>query len=256
MVDSRDIATRLRKPSSVAAADYRRMCIAVFAARLVGEATYAAQAVRGLLNRLSGGDDRAEIALLAEASSDIAGPISTSDSRTVSSFYETMLAAQSELGSSWGILRGEEPLPASRTEWEDVGQFLDAELPRPQIPEAAERDALLTLLCDGRPINARPSVLPSDFERQLEAVNDADGLYNLLEVADERACSLSTILGVGWRYKIVRTYTLCSELMSGEGSWKSALDTLAAHVLERCGLLQQSIEASYVQQVFSRWRDI
>ena len=37
--------------------------------------------------------------------------------------------------------------------------------------------------------------------------------------------------------------------------WREVLDALGSHVQQRCGLLQQSIEAAYVQQVFTRWKD-
>jgi hypothetical protein len=111
------------------------------------------------------------------------------------------------------------------------------------------------LLSDGRPINAHPPRLPDDFEHQLAQSHDAERFYATLRHADESPCSLATILAVGWRYKILKTYPLCNELMSGESTWRNALDALSGHVLERCSLLQQSIEGAYVQQVFSRWRD-
>ena len=60
---------------------------------------------------------------------------------------------------------------------------------------------------------------------------------------------MATILAVGWRYKLRRTYPLCRELMSGDRSWEAAFEAMAAHVLERSSLLQQSMEAAYVQQV-------
>jgi hypothetical protein len=43
--------------------------------------------------------------------------------------------------------------------------------------------------------------------------------------------------------------------MGGNLPWEAAFEPLAAHVLERSSLMQQSMEAAYVQQVFAHWRD-
>ncbi|MDB5076580.1 MAG: hypothetical protein JWO42_2759 [Chloroflexi bacterium] len=255
MVEARGIAAQLRRPSSIDSAAYRRVCTAGFAARLVGESTFAARAARTLLDRLSGAEGCTDISLLAVASQQFAKPISPKCGTTVAEYFDAILATQAVLARVWGVTRVDAPLPVTAAEWEDVDQFLKAELRDPLLPTPDEAEALFELLCDGRPINAMPPKLPDDFGERLDASVDAERFYDVLQYANERPCSLATILTVGWRYKVRRSYGLCNELMSGGTSWRAAIDALSGHVLERCSLLQQSIEAAYVQQVFSRWRD-
>jgi hypothetical protein len=255
MVEARAIAAQLRSPLGVDAATYRKVCTAGFAARLVGESTFAARAARTLLDRLSGAEGCTDISLLAVASRQFAQPISPECRTTVAEYFDEMLAAQNSIRTRWGLTRGDGQLPVTTAEWAHVDQFLKAELRDPELPTPDEAEALFYLLCDSRPINAMPPVLPDDFEQRLDEGVDAERFYKVLQHANERPCSLATILAVGWRYKIRRSYGLCTELMAGEMSWRASMETLTSHVLERCSLLQQSIEAAYVQQVFSRWRD-
>jgi hypothetical protein len=165
------------------------------------------------------------------------------------------LEIQKTMPSTWGMSPRSAPFPTDAVDWSDVDAFLGAELPDPVLPSAEEAEALFDLLSDRRPINARPPALPADFEERLGSGADAEAFYAVVPFADERPCSLATILNVGWQYKLRRTYALCNELMTADHSWPEAMDALTAHVLERCALLQQSIEAAYVQQMFSRLGD-
>jgi hypothetical protein len=201
--------------------------------------------------RFCGGGGSVDINMLGAASTRYQRPIGHSSTHTLTGFFTDILDTQSTLRSAWGI-PPQSPAPTARSiDWSDVDAFLGAEVPDPVLPSIEEAETLYELLCDGRPINARPPALPCDFEQLLADGLDAVEFYKLLPVADERPCSLATILSVGWQYKVRRTYPLCAELMSADASWRDAIDGLASHVLERCGLLQQSIEAAYVQEIFS-----
>jgi hypothetical protein len=251
MVSKRGFDLQLRGQSNLDPAAYRQLCTADFAARLVGEATFAACAARTLLERFCGAGGSVDIEVLGAASTRYQRPIGHSSARTLTGFFTDILETQSTLQSAWGIRPPSPARTARSIDWSDVDAFIGAEVPDPVLPSIEEAETLYELLSDGRPINARPPALPGAFEQRLTDAVDAAEFYKLLPVADERPCSLATILVVGWQYKVRRTHPLCAELMSATSSWRDAIDALASHVLERCGLLQQSIEAAYVQQIFS-----
>lgn len=256
MVSAQGLAAQLHRPSSIDAQHdgYYRACVAGVAARLVGEATYAACAAHSLLARASGAAGTRDLDLLASAAADYALPLSQEEPVTLAAFYADLLATQARLRASWGRAERHAEVAATGTAPE-LGEFARVGIPSPVLPSPETIEALYQHLLDGRPINAAPPMLPDDFSALLSGGTDPERFYELLPHADERPCSLATILAVGWRYKVRHSYALCATLMSGDRPWAAALDILTAHVLERCALLQQSMEASYVQQVFSRWRD-
>jgi hypothetical protein len=251
MVTRQGVASQLRGPSNIDPGTYGRLCTAGYAARLVGEATFAACAARTLLDRLCGVGGSVDIDLLGEASKRYQKPIAQSSRQTLTNFFFETLNGLSNMGAAWGSTRQPSAVAAGPSDWADVDSFLGTAIPEPVLPRSAEAEALYNLLADGRPINARPPDLPIDFAERLGNDGDAAAFYELLPAADERPCSLATILQVGWHYKVRRTYPLCATLMSTDGPWRHAIDALTGHVLERCGMLQQSIEAAYVQQVFT-----
>ena len=128
-------------------------------------------------------------------------------------------------------------------------------LPGPTVGTDHEIEILSGALADGRPINARPFAVPDSFSTELDAAVDADRFYAAIERVGERPCSLATMLAAGWRYKLRRTYPLCDALMRSELPWRDAIGELAAHVQQRCELLQQSVEAAHVQEALSRGRN-
>lgn len=233
---------------------YLRAGSALVAARLLGESAYAACATRAILTRLSGGSSMPGLAHLFHASIPLSKPVWPAADQTLSEYYAGILDQLASRGAGWGRVESSS-LDADTVPWETLRTAISQMLPAPQLPDPETIEHLFTHLRDGRPINAYPPRLPDGFEAQLRAGDQAASFYALLEHADERPCSLATILAVGWRYKVRQTYAHCTELMAGTGQWRTCLDLLAAHVLERCALLQQSIEAAYVQQVFARWRD-
>jgi hypothetical protein len=256
MVEAQGLAAQLHIPSILDGYDdgYRRACVAGVAARLVGEPTYAACATRTLLARLSGGPGATDLPLLAGATMAYALPLDPTGSATLAGYCTGLLAAQASLGAGWG--RSERPAEDEKgTGPPELGEFARAGIPEPLLPTPETVEALYAQLLDGRPINAAPPTLADDFAAQLAGGADPERFYSLLPHVDERPCSLATILAAGWRYKVRHTYELCAMAMSAAKPWREALDILTAHVLERCALLQQSIEAAYVQQVFARWRD-
>jgi hypothetical protein len=169
-------------------------------------------------------------------------------------YYQDLLGLQRHLGG-WGRSTGMVGDNAPMEEWPEIAELAGRLVPAPAPIDEQTLETLYGQLCDGRPINARPAALPRDFVQQLEEADDSDRFYALVQQANERPCTLATILAVGWRYKVRHTYPLCRELMSGGRPWDAAFEVLAAHVLERSSLLQQSMEAAYVQQVFAHWRD-
>jgi hypothetical protein len=255
VVDARDMAAHLHDPTSLDdPGGYRRACIAGLAARMVGEATFAACATRGLLARLSGAASTTDLRLLASATSAYAQPLGPTEPATLADYYAGLLEAQAALHAGWGRVQRQTPdaggaAPPELSELSRVG------IPEPLLPSSEQVEALVEQLRDGRPINAAPPDLPDDFTDQLAGGADPERFYALLPHADERPSSLAAILAAGWRYKVRYSYQLCATVMDGTMPWQAALDTLTSHVLERCALLQQSIEAAYVQQVFARWRD-
>jgi hypothetical protein len=255
VVDARGMAAQLHDPASLDdQGGYRRACIAGLAARLVGEATYAACATRGLLARLSGGADTADLHMLASATTAYARPLGPTGPETLAGYYAGLLEAQAALHAGWGRVERHAPDPDGAAPPE-LSEFARAGIPAPELPSPEQVEALVEQLRDGRPINAAPPGLPADFADQLASGADPERFYALLPHVDERPSSLAAILAAGWRYKVRYSYLLCATVMGGTMTWRAALDTLTAHVLERCALLQQSIEAAYVQQVFARWRD-
>jgi hypothetical protein len=226
---------------------------AVVAARLLGEPVYATYASRAMLTRLSGGS-LPDLSLLYQVSAPYSRPMEPATDQTLSGYYARILEYLATQGSGWGRTEVDS-LDVDLARWGELEESMGMEVPASRLPDADTIESLFANLCDGRPINAYPPQLPDGFDEQLMAGDQATSFYALLEHADERPCSLATILAVGWRYKVRRSYALCRELMSGPGQWRQCLDLLATHVLERCALLQQSIEAAYVQQVFARWRD-
>ncbi len=233
---------------------YLRAGSALIAARLLGEPAYAACATRAILTRMAGGSAMPNLAHLYQASAPLSGPLGPAEEQTLCGYFAGVLDQLAAQGAGWGRVEAS-PADADRGQWEALQGVIDRMLPAPQLPDPETVERLFAQLCDGRPINAYPPRLPDEFDALLQAGDQAASFYALLEHADERPCSLATILAVGWRYKVRRTYARCTELMVGPGQWRECLDLLAAHVLERCALLQQSIEAAYVQQVFARWRD-
>ena len=139
--------------------------------------------------------------------------------------------------------------------WHSVQRQVSTWLPEPAVAPRNEIDGLVAMLDDGRPINARPLTLPDDFSVKLDAAVDAERFYATIQHVGEQPCSLSAILSAGWRYKLLRTYPLCDELMRSTMPWQEALGELATHVQQRCDLLQLSVESAHVQQVLVRWRD-
>lgn len=255
VVDRQGLTSRLRGPSHLDPAQVRRRCVAGVAARLVGEATYAARAAQALVARLGGTGADPDLDLLAHAGERYALPMGSEGDHSLTACFQRCLREQRALGSAWGRpVYGQEDRDGVG-EWAALDDFLGAGLPAPTLPGAEDVEHLVTMLGDGRPINALPPRLPRDFAARLEAGAEAEGFYAVLGDAAERPCSLATILIGGWHYKLRESLTLCANLMGSDRPWSQALEPYAAHVHERSALLQQSIEAAYVQQVFTRGKD-
>jgi hypothetical protein len=255
VVERQGIASRLRGPSRLDEDGVRRLCVAGVAARLVGEATFAARASKALVARLGGGIAGSNLELLAQASESYALPLETGGYRSLTEYFRRRLHEQRALGSAWGRQDRDTDDQEALRDWSVLDDFVAAGLPAPDLPAAEDVERLVALLADGRPINALPPRLPSDFGARLDEGADADRFYSVLAHAGERPCSLATILAGGWHYKMRHSLPLCATLMGGNRAWRDALEPYAAHVHERSALLQQSIEGAYVQQVFTRWKD-
>jgi hypothetical protein len=255
VVERQGITSRLRGPSSLDSEGVRRLCVAGVAARLAGEAAYAARAGQALVARLGGTPAGADLGLLAHASERYALRASIWDDQSLTGYFRARLREQQALGSAWGRADYGQDDQDGVKEWAALDDFLGAGLPAPDLPSAEDVERFVALLRDGRPINALPPKLPSDFAARLDAGAEAEGFYAVLGDAAERPSSLAAILAGGWRYKMLDSLALCAALMGSDRSWPEALEPFAAHARERSALLQQSIEAAYVQQVFTRWKD-
>ncbi|HVC81728.1 MAG TPA: hypothetical protein VNL35_14645 [Chloroflexota bacterium] len=255
VVERQDLASRLRGPSRLDEDGVRRLCVAGVAARLVGEATFAARASKALVARLGGESAGSDLGLLAQASEPYALSLETGGYGSLTECFRRRLREQGALGSAWGRQDRDAEDQEALRDWSVLDDFVAAGLPAPQLPTAEDVERLVALLADGRPINALPPLLPSNFGTRLEEGADADRFYSVLAHAGERPCSLATILAGGWQYKMRHSLPLCATLMAADRAWNDALEPYAAHVHERSALLQQSIEGAYVQQVFTRWKD-
>jgi hypothetical protein len=236
---------------------YRRACSACVAARLLGEPTFLACAVRSLLVRLSGSERGADLSLLARYSAPYSQPYEAAPiAANLGAYFAGLLAVQQAGRYGWGQthVRHDDLLDLPET-FPEIAELVGTRLPLPAQPDEALLSTLCTLLEDGRPINAAPPRLPHDFARSLANGADADRFYAVVAQVGEQPSSLAAILEAGWRYKLRRSYPLCRELLGGADRWDTGFDNFAGHVLERSALLAQSMEAAYVQQVFARWRD-
>ena len=256
VVSRRRIASRLREPSSLDHDKVRRLCVAGVAARFVGEPTYAACAVQALVDRLVDGASGLDLDVLAQATDRYVVPVAGGDDRTPTDFYRSLLQEQRSGGTR---LSARQPSLNSLDGAHETAllddYFLSADIPLPDLPTEEDIGELVRLLADGRPINALAPELPADFAERLDAGIDAPRFYAVLGDAGERPCSLAAILAGGLRYKLRHSLPLCGALMASAASWSNALTPYAAHVHERSALLLQSIEAAYVQQMFSARRD-
>ncbi len=252
VVDRRRIASRLHEPSSLDEEKRRLLCVAGVAARFVGEATYAACAAQALVDRLTDGASGLDLDLLAQASAPYVIRLDGENSRSPTDLYQSLLQVQGS-GDGWAISHDHPSGPLETVFLDDY--FLSADIPPPALPTEGDITELVRLLADGRPINALPPELPADFAARLDAGVDASGFYAVLGDAGERPCSLAAILAGGLRYKLRHSLPLCDSFMESGARWEDALNPYAAHVEERSALLLQSIEAAYVQQMFSIRRD-
>jgi hypothetical protein len=254
LVSRRHIASRLREPSMLDAEKVRRLYVAAVAARLVGEPTYVACASQALVDRLSGGAPGSDLALLARATAPYAMAMEIAEDDSLTDYFTKRLrdgyTAANGSGQAPGLVDPADPLESGA-----LNDFLGADIPAPALPTAPDVVELVRLLADGRPINALAPDLPADFAARLDAGADAPRFYAVLDEANERPCSLSTILTAGLHYKLRYSVPLGESLMASSASWTDALDPFAAHVHERSALLLQSIEAAYVRQMFSRRQD-
>lgn len=235
---------------------YRRACSACVAARLLGEPTFLACAVRSLLVRLSGSERGVDLSLLALYSAPYAQQLEGAAAGSLGAYFDGLLALQYAGHYGWGhtrVQRGDRP--DQQANFPEIAELVGTRLPLPAQPDGALLSTLCALLEDGRPINAAPPELPQDFARRLADGADAERFYALVAQVGEQPNALGTILSAGWRYKVQRSYPLCRDVLAGGERWEAGLDAFAGHVLERSALLAQSMEAAYVQQVFARWRD-
>jgi hypothetical protein len=250
-VESHHLDEQLHRPVQLDPSQFRRLCAAAVAASLVGEPTYAALAARALVAGWGGGSEPPGLKALAAATDAYARPIQAGDC-SLTALFTQCLQHQRALRPLRGDAEGGPQPPIDTSTREEIDRMARTIVPLPELPDTEEMAALTRALDDGRPINARPPALAADFAQRLAETDDAPSFYRLIDGLGERPCSLAAILGAGWRYKILRTYPLCDTLMAGPLPMTEALPVLGSHVLERCGLLQQSIEASYVHQVLAR----
>ncbi len=254
-VAQQDLASQLHFDEGLPRGDYAARCTAAVAARLLGEPTYAAVAVKELLSpRITTLTTRG-LPALAHATRQYYPCGADSTRLSLVDYFEPVIEHQR--GTAGDVENGREratPDSEERT-WQGACQQVAMLLQAPLVAPDEEIDALVSLLDDGRPINARPRSLPDDFITRLDACEDAEQFYAAVQHVGEQPCSLASILAAGWRYKLLRTYPACDELMQSSLPWPDAIDGLAAHVRRRCDLLQQSVEAAHVQHVLTRWRD-
>jgi hypothetical protein len=256
VVDQRRISSRLHVPSNLDHEKLRLLCVAGVAARFVGEPTYAACAVQALVDRLLDAESGLDLDLLAEATAAYATRLGGDDEPTPAELYQRLLQVQRSVGTEESPRQPGREGPTGSQEKVFLDDFfLSADIPPPALPTEEDVTELVRLLADGRPINALAPELPADFAARLDAGTDASGFYAVLSDAGERPCSLAAILAGGLRYKLHHSLALCDSLMASGAAWDDALYPYAAHVDERSTLLLQSIEAAYVQQMFSIRRD-
>ena len=130
-------------------------------------------------------------------------------------------------------------------------------LPHLTLPVGAQTADLFAKLDAGTPINAISATVPSTFATDLDACTEPTGFYALLGGVAEQPASLATILSVGWLFKAQRSYALFRELLrdsaDSDGAVREAFAAYGAHAEARNLLLQQSLEAAYVHQIFAKW---
>ncbi len=130
-------------------------------------------------------------------------------------------------------------------------------VPAPTLPSGREASDLFAKLDDGIPINALGATLSPSLPADLAACVDPASFYILLGQVAEQPASLATILTIGWLYKAQRSYALFRDLVHQSGDSRDSggelLAAYGAHAATRNVLLQQSIEAAYVHQIFAKW---
>ena len=130
-------------------------------------------------------------------------------------------------------------------------------LPRLALPVGDQTADLFAKLDAGTPINAISATVPPSFGADLDACTEPTGFYALLGGVAEQPASLATILSMGWLFKAQRSYALFRDLLRDSadsgGAVLEALAAYGAHVGARNLLLQQSLEAAYVHQIFAKW---
>ncbi|MBI4759085.1 MAG: hypothetical protein HY783_08845 [Chloroflexi bacterium] len=137
--------------------------------------------------------------------------------------------------------------------------YLDAIIARQRVAPAAtpspeDFHALFARMCSGVPINSFCPTLSRETIKRLESAATPAEFYHLLGDIRERPTTLAHILLVGWTYKLLRSYQIFRELLLSAATLREALAAYAEHLRNRQGLLQKSIEASFIQQTYDRWR--
>ncbi len=137
--------------------------------------------------------------------------------------------------------------------------YLDAIISRQRVapattPSSEDFHALFARMCSGVPINSLCPTLSRETINRLKGAGTPAEFYHLLGDIRERPTTLAHILLVGWTYKLLRSYQIFRELLLSAATLREALAAYAEHLRNRQGLLQKSIEASFIQQTYDRWR--
>ncbi|MEW6232366.1 MAG: hypothetical protein AB1566_08640 [Chloroflexota bacterium] len=122
------------------------------------------------------------------------------------------------------------------------------------IPSPEDFHALFARMCSGIPINSLCPTLSRETIKRLEGAATPTEFYHLLGDIRERPTTLAHILLVGWTYKLLRSYQIFRELLLSAATLREALAAYAGHLRNRQALLQKSIETSFIQQTYNRWR--
>ena len=162
---------------------HRRASIAAVAARLIGEPTFVACAVRALLARLSGAHAGDELPALYHYTLPYA-PTAQTDDPPMCRYYQNLLVLQRRLGG-WGGNTGSVDDQTALEEWPEVEQPAESIVPAPDALSTGRRWRRYTAnsVMDGR--LTRGAALPPEFERRLEEAVDSERFYALVRQVNE-----------------------------------------------------------------------